>query len=90
MWIIYNDEEREAIHDLHTASDRAAAILGGTLLENRLEMAIQLRMAEDKEVLTQLFRTSGPLGSFSAKIDLGYLMKMYGKEARHDLVLTCH
>jgi hypothetical protein len=35
--------------------------------------------------MSRLFRGSGPLGNFGAKIDLGFLMGLYGREKRDDL-----
>ena len=34
-----------------------------------------------------MFRPSGPLGSFAAKIDLAFLMELISKEAHRDLVI---
>ncbi|MFT3673491.1 hypothetical protein [Aestuariivirga sp.] len=86
MWVIYNDDEAAAFKDLSSASDRAAAIVAASLLEDRLEMALRLRMIDDDKVAAELFRSSGPLGSFASKIALGYLLKMYSDAARRDLV----
>jgi DNA-binding MltR family transcriptional regulator len=73
-------------------SDRAAGIVAGSIAETRLEQALRsrLRTADTtklKEIVQQLFRPSGALGSFSTKIDLGYLMRLLSDEAYKDL--TC-
>lgn len=69
-----------------TQSDRAAVIVCAALLEDGLTRAIQSTLHRDKAVLEKLFRPSGPLGSFSAKIDLAFAMGLYSKEIHKDLV----
>jgi hypothetical protein len=71
-------------------SDRAAAIVAGSIAETRLEQALQsrLRPADTfklEEIVRQLFRPSGALGPFSTKIDLAYLMRLLSDEAYKDL-----
>lgn len=87
MWMIHSDEEGEALRDLVKSSDRSSAIVAAALLENRLQYAIITRMAQDETIINQLFHSSGPLGSFSAKIKLGYLIKMYSQQACAEM--TC-
>jgi DNA-binding MltR family transcriptional regulator len=87
VWISLSADEHSAIEDMEaTKSDRAAAIVAAALLEERLAEAIKTKLHREKEVVERLFRPSGPLGSFSAKIDLGFLMGLYSKDAHADLV----
>jgi DNA-binding MltR family transcriptional regulator len=68
-------------------SDRAVAIITGSMVENRLERAIRSRLQRDKAIENRLFNPSGPLGSFSAKIDAAYLLGIISAEAHRDLVM---
>ena len=86
VWIAITEDERKAIEDIEaTGSDRATVIVAAAIVEERLATAIKSKLHSDKEIVSHIFRVSGPLGSFSAKIDLGFLMGLYGKEAHSDL-----
>jgi DNA-binding MltR family transcriptional regulator len=57
------------------------------MIENRLHRAMLAKFRRDAPTEAKLFRPSGPLGSFSVKIDLAFLLGMIGPEARDDLVI---
>jgi DNA-binding MltR family transcriptional regulator len=84
-WLWRNEDERFAIEELRSVSDRAAATVGAVLVEQRLEEAIRIRFQRDTKIEEELFRSSGPMGSFSAKIRLAFLMNMLSREAYKDL-----
>lgn len=84
-WMLFNDEESDAVRELYKSSDRAAAIMAATIVENRLTAAIKHRFNPHIAVQKEMFRSSGPLGSFSAKIKLAYLMGLCSDEAYNDL-----
>jgi hypothetical protein len=69
----------------HASSDRAAAIVGAVLVEESLTNLLRSRLGRDQNLLDQLFRSSGPLGAFSVKINLGFLMGFYTGDARKEL-----
>jgi hypothetical protein len=56
--------------------------MAGALLEDRLMHAIQAQFLQDKAAFNALFGGMGPLATFSAKIELAYLMKLIAKESR--------
>jgi len=85
-WFVETDEEIAATEEMEATSDRAAAIVVASLVESRLTTALQMEMIDDQKVVNDLFRTSGPLGSFSAKIDLAYLMQIVSADAYRDLL----
>jgi DNA-binding MltR family transcriptional regulator len=86
MWVNATPAEFEVIKELEESrSDRATAIVASAILEERLSSAITSRLQKDEKALSRLFKYSGPLGTFSSKIDLGYLMGLYGKEIYCDL-----
>ena len=79
VWIITSGDEAEAIQDLKNTSDRAAAIVAAAILETRLEAILRRVLLDhkknaDRTIREEMFRTSGPLGSFSAKINLTFML----------------
>ncbi len=85
MWVWVNNEESSAWAELTSTSDRTAAIVGALLVDQRLTRAIVTRCQRDNEIETFLFRPSGPIGSFGAKIRLAFLMNMISRDAYTDL-----
>jgi hypothetical protein len=79
-------EEVGVLQHLRDESDRAVGIIAGSALESALLHAIQRRLHNHPVALKSLFRPSGPLGPFSNKIDLGYVMGVYGKKTYRDLI----
>jgi hypothetical protein len=71
------DNDKPIIAEIEKQTDRAAALIAGAYLEERLKIAIQARTIRDTDVEKQIYRSSGPLGSFSAKIDMGLLLGIY-------------
>lgn len=92
VWMATNQKEAGAIQELMGLPDRAAGIVAAALLEARLEAALRgvLRdgltgNGKDATVQNEMFRTSGPLGTFSAKIKLGFMLGLYGDTGRRNL-----
>jgi hypothetical protein len=73
--------------EIATQNDRGVAITAGALMEDRLEFAIQAHWPTpmSSTLHDTLFVGYGPLASFSAKIDLGHAMGLYGPITRADL-----
>ncbi len=65
-------------------SDRSAAILTASFLEEILEKAIRDFLIEDQFVDT-LFKGHSPLSTFSAKIDSAYALGLITKDMKRDL-----
>jgi hypothetical protein len=74
--------ERATIENIEKGDDRSAAILAGAYLEDRLTSAIKVRLISDAEVHGKIFKGYGPLATFSAKIDLAYLMRILDRNTR--------
>ena len=75
-------DEQHIIDSFLQENDRTVGIVGGSILEARLEEKLksQLKAADNKDdqkILDDFFQGLGPLATFSAKIRLGYLMKLY-------------
>jgi hypothetical protein len=67
VWIIKDADEAEAIKEITTLSDRAAAILAGALVESRIEQFISDRMIKDDATQREVFRTSGHSEAFQQR-----------------------
>ena len=86
VYIGTTDDEVTAIREIKGATDRAAAIVAAAMVENRLEGAMKFRFELDDKLEGEMFRSSAPLGSFSAKIKLGFMLRLYSRDAYNDLV----
>ncbi len=85
-WILADGEQAAAIDSIDGASDRAAAIIAGSLVEIRLTAAIKMHLkVSNEKIESNLFRPSGPLGSFSNKIDLAFLMGIISERAHKEI-----
>ena len=87
-WISRNAGDLTTLEALETDSDRGAAIVAASFVEDMLAVKIRHLMRDDKAAhspLNEFFRSSGPLGSFSAKIQFGFLMRLYGVKVSKEL-----
>jgi len=84
-WSVKSNAEADAIRRLSSGDDHTAAIIAATIVEARLEDALKTKFQRDAAIEKEMFRTSGPLGSFSAKIKLAFLIGLISKEAYNDL-----
>jgi hypothetical protein len=80
-----NDALAEAFFDIESSPDRAAGIVAAAFVEDRVAEAIKSRLHSDKALIDYMFRGSGPLGSFAAKIDLAFSMGLCSKDMWKDL-----
>jgi hypothetical protein len=74
-----DSEEGKIVERLAKESDRAVAILGGCLLETRIETAIKAKLRTDDKLQSSTFGVNCPLGTFSAKNDMAFLLRCYGR-----------
>lgn len=77
----------QIIVETETESDRVAAILSATMLEDALKEAISqfMRPSLSDKDYSSAFDGMGFLSSFSAKITAGYVFGLYGCHTRSDL-----
>jgi hypothetical protein len=80
-----NDALAQAFVDIESSPDRAVGIVAAAFVEDRIAEAIKSRLHQDTALLDDTFRSSGPLGSFAAKIDMAFLMGLYSKDTWKDL-----
>ncbi len=89
-WIseAFNDPDNQKLltesfliyREIEGSTDRVCAIVTAAWLESRLEHAISWRLA-DSNYQKKVFRHGGMLGSYNPKVQLGYLIGVYGQEA---------
>jgi hypothetical protein len=79
------DEVSAAWDEIETASPRAGTLVAAAFVENHLEHLLRSKMTSDEKLLTEVFGPSHILGSFAAKINIGYLMKLYSKKTWKEL-----
>jgi hypothetical protein len=78
---------QSAMRELATGSDRAVAIVGGSIVETSLTDALKIHLHESKKVTDELFRSTGAFGMFATKVHLGLLTGLYGEAAHRDLIV---
>jgi hypothetical protein len=76
-WPLLKPDHAPIIFEINDQSDRAAAIVAASFLEDRLAALLKVSMRDDPKVIRDMFGGHGPLGTFSAKIDLGFLINLY-------------
>jgi hypothetical protein len=62
----------QVFNELNSATDRAAAIVGGSIVELALQSALEAQLHRDEKLTDSLFRPSGAFGAFATKINLGF------------------
>ncbi|WP_299130050.1 hypothetical protein [uncultured Amaricoccus sp.] len=80
MWITVGENDDLILKEIEGQTDRAAALIAQSYLEDRLVLAIKARLICDDVVLRRVFTGAGPAASFSARIDLGLLLGIYRSE----------
>lgn len=81
-----SEEFKKALAELEEEGDRAAAIVGGSIIESFLEKGILMRLLPLSPALREsIFSGYGPLSSMSAKIDISFALGLFGDHVRIDL-----
>lgn len=86
IWHMADEHEEAIIKSLETDSDRAVAIIAASMVEARLDGLLLMLFQRNKMVEERMFQPSGPLGSFSSKIDLAFLLNVISRNAHTQLV----
>jgi hypothetical protein len=89
VWNLNNDGEANAIQTLTNESDRGAAIIAGTFVEDRLTQGLTCCFRRDtavaRKLVDDLTGINGALGAFATKIKLGFLIRLYGRQVFNEL-----
>jgi hypothetical protein len=72
---------------LSAESDRGCALMAAAYLDSELQRLLCKYLVNDEPTQKEIFGNSRPLGSFSSKIDLAYLVGLLGPNAHRDLHL---
>lgn len=62
------------INEFHTESDRATAVLGAALIDEKLLQLLQAFFVDDRAQVDLLLETEQPLGSLGARIQIAYCL----------------
>jgi hypothetical protein len=81
-----NEDEEKAYYLSDATSARAAGIMWPAIVESRLELLFDIALRPDRKVRDDMFRASGALGSYGAKVQLAYLLGWIGEDVCKDLV----
>jgi DNA-binding MltR family transcriptional regulator len=88
---IPNDKESRAVlqeleAQANPLSDYAIALIGASLLEKALEVALLARFVPlSKDERARLFQPTGPLGGLAAASQLAYAIGVFGSKTRADI-----
>jgi len=86
-WPLMNPAHSTVIAEINGQTDSAAAILAVSFLEDRLAELLQAWLFDEPKVVDKMFGGSGPLATFSAKIDMGLLLGILEKSRHRELHL---
>jgi hypothetical protein len=76
----------EIFHEIETQTDRSAAIVAGSFVEATLRAAIEAEWdIPSNSVRERIFKGYAPLSSFSAKIEIGSVIGLFGPKTHGDL-----
>lgn len=85
-WGTLGDSKYDALgEEINKQRDRGAAIIAFAVLEDHLVALIKSKLIRDSTIEKKVFRGYGPLGSFSARIDIGFLLGLYDKDLHREL-----
>lgn len=77
--------DRQLVTTLTNGSDRDAAILGGSILEELLNRLLEKRLVKSPVFKKTIDNSNSPLSTFSYKIQMCYLMGLISKKMYDDL-----
>lgn len=78
--------EAKLIEEIGVLPDRLVGLLAPIALDHHLVQAIKVRWVDDGEVLDELLRDGGPIGSFGIRVRIGFAMGLYCEETYRDLL----
>ena len=78
------EDYHEVVEAIHQESDRAAAVLGGSFIENYLAKYLQSFMIDDPDV-AELFDNFGPFADYMQRYETAYAFGFISSQQRNDL-----
>lgn len=80
-WTITPKSWADQFREMMETNDRAAAVVGGSILEDNIESLLRNHMRRlPKEADEALFDGTGPLATFSAKVRIAYALNLLTDE----------
>lgn len=74
-------------NSLNDETDRGCALMSASYIDVQLNILLQTTFVDNPKIYQRISNPFGPLGSFSARIDLAYLIGKIGKKVHDDLHL---
>lgn len=74
-----------SFEEIFKQSDRAVAIVSGSVLETILQLMLKKFLISDKHLEKLLFNGFAPLSTFRAKIDTAFYLGLLNEQEHHDL-----
>ena len=78
-------DSRRFIEDLQKETDRGAALVGATFIDNVLESMLRAYFVDDKEIVDELLNSNDLIGNLSVKGKMAYCLGLIGKENYRDI-----
>lgn len=85
---LFFSESAKILNELGGESDRAAAILAVSILDESLTNLIKSRLRKGSESTKALFKHPGPLSDYFTKASVGYSMCLYEKNIYEGLKIA--
>jgi DNA-binding MltR family transcriptional regulator len=79
------EEVGEFIQELQAENDRGAAIIATAFLDDSLESILRAHFVDEPRIAEDVLGDNRPLGTFSARIDLAFLIGIIGPKMRRQL-----
>lgn len=76
------DNGAAGLQSHRTLSERLTRFQAASYLEERLTSALKARFVSNNTVHNKVFKNYGPLSTFTAKIDIAYLLKIFPEQGR--------
>ena len=79
--------ETNFIKEINEQTDRGAALIVATWLDEELRAAIKTKFINSDSNENRMFEGNGPLSTFSSKIEIGYSLGLLSKQNYSDLTI---
>lgn len=72
---------------LNVETDRGCALMIASFLDHKIGKLLEAMFVDDSKVVSEIISHSGPLGTFSSRIDTAYILGLIGPNVRLDMNL---
>lgn len=89
-WMGISIEQSDFFDEIAALPDRTTGLLAGVLIDQNLDRAIRKRLfdfpTKGGNLVDDLFRDGGEIGSFGARVKIGAAIGLYGSDTYKDLI----